>query len=93
VTQRQASSRWACPIAHLELLLRPDDEYAAEVLRVRCSGVRDLVFENVTSGAICRLFAYDIGAWGWEALRYTIEAEDSLKFHCQDLVADVTARA
>jgi hypothetical protein len=75
----------------LEILVRPDHENAAEYLRVRCSGVRDLVIEDVTGGRFCHLTASDIAAWGWEGLRYRIEAEDSLRFYCEDLVADVIA--
>lgn len=71
----------------------PDDAKSSDVLRMRCSGVRDLVIENVTGGAICRVLVSDIGAWGWEGVRYVFEAEDSVKFYCEDLLADVVQSA
>ena len=77
------------PIARFELVLRPEDASSSEVLRVRCVGVRDLVVENVTGGAVCRLQVSYIEARGWEGIRYSVEVEDSLKLYCQDLTIDV----
>jgi hypothetical protein len=52
-----------------------------------------LVIENITGGAICRVLVSDVGAWGWEGVRYVVEAEDSVKFYCEDLLADVVQSA
>jgi hypothetical protein len=52
-----------------------------------------LVIENLTGGAMCRLVVSDIEAWGWEDVRYRIEAEDSLTFYCRGLSADVVPSA
>jgi hypothetical protein len=71
----------------LDLVLGTSD--ASEVLRIRCSALTgQLKIGNVT-GSMCHLVVRDIEAWAWEGIRYSVEAEDVLKFYCQEMSAQV----
>jgi hypothetical protein len=62
----------------LELVLGAPD--SSDVLRIRCSGVEgNLEIGNVT-GRMFYLVVRDVEAWTWEGIRYSVEAEDVLRF-------------
>ena len=75
-----------------ELVLRPGGVDASEGSRE--SGAPECAISRARpspGGLVCVVVRRTYAAWGWEGVRYRVEAEDAVRLYCEELSADITA--